>query len=251
MIITPIRTAIFEEGGDLIGFIRAHVRRLPERSILAVTSKIVALAERRTAIMKSEKDKIRIIKQESQWAMRTKYVWLTIRDGMVLASAGIDESNARGKLILLPRDSFKAAADIRAQLKKIYGVKNIGVIVTDSRLLPLRNGTVGVAMGYAGFKGIKDYRGKPDLFGRRFHFSRVDMADSIATAAVLTMGEGRERRPLAVIKDAPVAFTDRIRRNELAIDIAEDIYGPFFQRVKKISIKPPFSQGNRPAHPAP
>jgi F420-0:gamma-glutamyl ligase len=233
MNVTPIKTSIFQEGENLFDFIRKHVPPLPEKSILVVTSKIVALAERRTVTVGSKKEKELLIKKESQWAIRTKYVWLTIRDGMPMASAGIDESNGNGKLILLPRDSFAAAARLQKQLKKTYSIRKLGVIITDSRIFPLRNGVVGVALGYAGFKGIKDYRGKPDIFGRKFHFSKTDVADSIATAAVLTMGEGNERQPLAIIKDSPVEFTDRVSRHELEINISEDLYQPLFSKIKK------------------
>jgi F420-0:gamma-glutamyl ligase len=234
MNVVPIRTRIFKEGEDLIRFVKQHVRALPSGSVLAVTSKIVALSERRTGRLA---DKVRLIKQESDWAMRTKYVWLTVRKGLVMASAGIDESNADGKLILLPRDSFKAAARLRRELQAHYRIKKLGVVITDSRIFPLRNGVVGVAVGYAGFKGIKDYTGTPDLFGRKFHFSKVDAADGLATAAVVAMGEGRECQPLAIIKDAPVAFTDRVTRRELEINIADDLYRPLFSRVKKLRKK--------------
>jgi len=236
MKIIPVKTKVFNEGDDLVAFIKKNIPRIPERAILVVTSKIVALSERRTAIVKTEKEKERLIKKESQWAIRTKYVWLTIRDGMVMASAGIDESNAKGKLILLPRDSFAAAASLRKELRTFYKVNHLGVVVTDSRLLPLRNGVVGVALGYAGFKGIKDYRGTPDIFGRKFQFSKTDIADSVATAAVLTMGEGRERQPLAVVTDAPVTFTGRVNRHELEIDIKEDLYRPLFNHIPRSGV---------------
>ncbi len=237
MNVVPVKTRIFKEGDDLLAFIRKYVKTLPERSLLVVTSKIVALAEGRSAIAKTEREKGRLIKQESEWAMRTKYVWLTIRDRMVMASAGIDESNGNGKLILLPKDSFAAAAHMRKQLQKHYGVKKLGVIVSDSRAFPLRSGIVGVALGYAGFKGIKNYCGKPDIFGRKFLFSKVDIADSLATAAVLTMGEGNERQPLAVIKDPPVQFVNRISRHELEINLADDLYQPFFENIKTLHLK--------------
>ena len=233
MKVNPIKTKIFKEGEDLIAFVRKHIRRIPEKSVIAVTSKIVALSEGRTAPLGGEKEKARLIKRESQWAMKTKYVWLTMRDGMVMASAGIDESNGNGKYLLLPKDSYKSAAEIRRKLMKLYRVKKLGVVLTDSRLMPLRAGIVGVALGYAGFKGIKDYRKEKDIFGRPFHFSKTDIADSVATAAVLTMGEGRERCPLAIIENAPVEFTNRVSRKELHVDIAEDIYAPLFAKIKK------------------
>lgn len=109
-----------------------------------------------------------------------------------MASAGIDESNANGKLVLLPKDSFKTARFLRDKLRQKYGVRHLGVLITDSRTTPLRAGVTGVALGYAGFRGVKDYRGTPDIFGRKFKFSRTDVADSLATAAVFAIGR-RER----------------------------------------------------------
>lgn len=237
MNIKAIYTKLFKEKENLIKFITSEVKRIPDSSVLVVTSKIVALSEGRTVIVKDDKARERIIKAESQFAMRTKYTWLTIKDGMVMSSAGVDESNADGKIILLPKDSFKQATDIRKALMKHYKVKNLGIIISDSRLLPLRAGVVGVALGYAGFKGVRDYRGKEDLFGRKLKFSRTDVADSLATAAVLSMGEGSERKPLALITNPPVAFANKIDKNELKIDIKEDVYQPLFEKIKKIKLK--------------
>src|SRR5258706_3196009 len=113
MIVTPIKTRVFKEGENLFAFIASYFKTLPEKSVVVVTSKIVALAEKRTAIIKDDTTKEKLIRRESEIAIRTKYVWLTVKDGMIMASAGIDESNADGKLILLPRDSFKAANILR------------------------------------------------------------------------------------------------------------------------------------------
>jgi len=233
MLIQPIKTKIFNEGENLSDFVRAHVKSIPERSIIVITSKIVALSERRVLEIKNNKTKVEAIKKESDWAIKTKYTWLTIKDGVVMASAGIDESNAHGKLILLPDDSFKAAARLRAEFKKHYRVKNLGVLITDSRLFPLRSGVVGVALGYAGFKGIHDDRGKPDLFGRKIRMSQTDVADSLATSSVLVMGEAAERQPLALIKNAPVEFSGKVNPKELLIRPKDDIYVPIFSRLKK------------------
>lgn len=195
------------------------------------SSKIVALAERRTVVIKDSKTKEEAIRAESSFALKTKYVWLTIKDGMILPSAGIDESNANGRLILLPKDSFKSASLIRNKLQKYYRVKNLGIILTDSRTMPLRSGVVGIALGYAGFKGFRDYRGKPDIYGRKLKFSSTDVADSLATVAVFLMGEGDEKQPLALIQDVPVEFCERVNRNELHIDIENDMFKPFFQKM--------------------
>lgn len=233
MIIQPIKTRVFQEGDDLFTFITHYFKKIPERSVIIVTSKIVALSERRTAVIENIQTKEKLIRAESEFAIPTKYVWLTIKDGMVMASAGIDESNANGKLILLPKDSFKTARFLRKKLQQKYKVKQLGVLITDSRTMPLRAGVTGATLGYAGFCGIRDYRGAPDIFARKFKFSRTNVADSLATAAVFVMGEGSEQQPLAIIKKAPIEFCDKIHRKELHIDIQEDMYRPLFSKLPK------------------
>ena len=238
MQIKTFKTSIFKEKEDLLQFIFKCVKKIPENSILVVTSKIVALSEGRIVLIDKtiSHDEMyeKIIKSESDFMLRTKHTWLTIKDGMVMASAGIDESNANGKMVLLPKDSFKSAKFIRKELRKKFKIKNLGVLITDSRLFPLRAGVVGVALGYAGFKGIRNYIGKKDIFGRTLKFSRTDVADSLATSAVLCMGEGKEQQPLALIIGAPVEFTERINKKELYINPKEDLYQPLFENIKRI-----------------
>lgn len=201
--------------------------------MIVVTSKIAALAEKRTVITGDAQIREKLIRRESTLAIPTKHVWLTIKDNIVMASAGIDESNANGKLILLPKDSFKTARLLRKKLQEKYSVTHLGVLITDSNITPLRAGVTGVALGYAGFRGVKDHRGTPDIFGRKFKFSQTNVADSLATAAVLVMGEGNEQQPLAIIKNAPIEFCDNTYRKELHIDIQEDMYQPLFSKLLK------------------
>jgi coenzyme F420-0:L-glutamate ligase len=233
MQIISIKTKIFKKNEDLIKFIQKYVKKIPEKSVLVVTSKIVSLSEGRTVEYKGEREKVKLIKEESDFAIKTKLTWLTIRDGMVMSSAGIDKSNADGKIILLPKDTFKSADFIRKKIKKIFKLKKFGVLITDSRIFPLRAGIVGVALGYAGFKGVKDYRGTPDIFGRILKMSRTDMADSLATAAVLCMGEGKEQQPLALITNPPIDFTEKINKKELIMDPKKDLYLPLFGSILK------------------
>lgn len=233
MIVKPIKTRRFIENEKILPFIEKYIKKVKDKSVIVITSKIIALSEGRTVVPKDEKTKEKIIKAESDFSMHTKYAWLTIKNGVVMASAGIDESNANGKLILLPKDSFKTASLIRKALKKKLKVKNLGVLITDSRTIPFRGGICGVALGYAGFSGIKDYIKKPDLFGRRFKFSCVDVAYSLASAAVLAMGEGNERQPLAIIENAPIEFQEKVREKELHIDIKNDMYAPIVAKFYK------------------
>lgn len=106
-----------------------------------------------------------------------------------MANAGIDESNGDGKCIMLPSDSYASAYDIWFKIREKYSIANLGIIITDSRTIPFRNGTTGISLGHAGFRGIHDYVGKLDIFGRPFSYARTNVSDALAVAAVHTMGE--------------------------------------------------------------
>lgn len=233
MNIQPVKTNIFKEGNNLADFVTRYIKKVPEESIIVITSKIVALAEGRTAVAKNEAEKKELVRRESKYMIQTKHVLLAFKDGMLMANAGIDDSNGSGKLVLLPKNSFDSAAQLRKVLIKHYHVKKLGILITDSRTVAMRAGVTAVALGYAGFKGLRDYVGKPDLFGRPFKYSRTNVADSLATAAALCMGEGAECQPLGIITDAPVEFTQKTRRNELLIDPKDDMYKPLLQGLKK------------------
>lgn len=234
MRVNAIKTRIFEEGDNLLDFVLQYKGKIREGSVLVVTSKIVSLAERRTEEFKHLRTKDELIKRESDLAIPTKYVWLTVKDGMVMSGAGIDESNAKeGKLILLPKDSYRSAARLRTALMKKLKLKKLGVLITDSRTAPFRSGVIGSALGYAGFKGIRDYVGKKDLFGREFKYVKTNIVDNLASAALLVMGEGNECRPIAVVDNAPVEFVNRISKSEVKIDPKADMYGPLFEHLSR------------------
>lgn len=230
MRVRSIRTRVFKENEPLKPFIVRYIPRIRERSILVVTSKIAALSEGRTAPREKKEE---LVAKESQRVFKAGRGNITLKDGILMWNAGIDSSNADGNIVLLPRDSFKTARRLELALKKHYRVEELGILITDSRLMPLRVGVVGIALGYAGFKGIRDYRGTADLFGEPYAVTRSDVADSLATAAVLTMGEGDERRPLALITDAPVEFCARVDTKELIIPFEDDMYRPLFKRIPK------------------
>ncbi len=227
----PIHTGIFHEGDDLVSFITQALPEVPEHSIIAIASKVVALAEGRTVPLTTQRAKDERIQSESDAALKTKYVWLTRKDGMLMANAGIDESNANKKLVLLPKDSYASAAELHKKLKKAYGRKKLGILITDSCPLPLRAGVTGSALGYAGFTGLREYAGKKDLFGRSLRMTRTNLADGLAATAGILMGEGNERQPLVLITGAPVTFTSRHPNRELIMPAKEDMYYPLFKNA--------------------
>ncbi|MGI0029627.1 MAG: coenzyme F420-0:L-glutamate ligase [Nitrososphaera sp.] len=150
---------------------------------------------------------------------------LAIRDGMIAPNAGIDRSNApRGRVILYPRDAFATAERLMHRFMEELGVR-IGIVIADSRLMPTRIGTTGVAIACAGFKPVEDLRGKRDLFGHVLRVTQRAVADGLATMGVAVMGESNESTPLAVVRGANVTWTERkFSWKDMAVSAREDIY---------------------------
>lgn len=226
---TSVHTDIFHPREDLAAFISRHIPHVAERSIVAVASNLFALWKGDIVPYESAAQKEALILRESSSALKTPLAWLTIKDGMVMTNAGIDESNADGNLLLLPPDCYALAEQLRQALCAAWNVKELGVLVTDSMILPLRAGVVGAAVAYAGFKGVRDLRGQPDIFGKKLEVTLVDAADSLASAAALCMGEANEQTPLCVIENAPVEFRPGAFSNEIKYPVENDLYTPLFQ----------------------
>lgn len=241
MVVKAIRTRKFLPPKDDLWDLLNIIKSIPENSVVAITSKVVAIAEGRS-ILRKNIDKDRLIIQEAdkylprnlaphQWAI------YTIKNNMLVASAGIDESNGKDFYILWPQKPDQSAAKIWKFLKKKFLLKNLGIIITDSRLIPLRRGVVGMAIAYFGFKPIKDYRGKKDIFGREFLMETSDIPDSLASAAVLEMGEGSEQAPIALITDiADIEFIQRKyhpKNPDHSFEMPEkdDLFYPFLSSV--------------------
>ncbi len=125
------------------------------------------------------------------------------RSGFILANAGVDRSNVSessegDQVLLLPTEPDMVVAGLRAQLESRFRVR-LGVIVSDSFGRPWRQGTAGVALGADGFSALRDLRGRQDLFGRPLETSRTAMADEVASAASLLMGEADEGYPVILV----------------------------------------------------
>jgi F420-0:gamma-glutamyl ligase len=162
----------------------------------------------------------------------------TIKCGTLISASGIDESNADGHYSLWSADPMKSARELRDILVKKFSLRNVGVIITDSTVMPLRRGSVGIMIAWSGFSAVEDLRGEPDLFGRPFHISTSAVGSSLACAGNIVMGEGTEQTPIAVISDIPfVKFYNQSRITDDEYKMAfvapdEDLFAPFFANVK-------------------
>lgn len=237
MKVLAIKTRKFLPPKDDLWELLSAVKSLRENSIVAITSKVVAIGEGRCIpIDKISKDEL-AIKESDKYLPReispSGFILHTIKNNLLVASAGIDESNGRNYFIFWPKDPQKSTKSIWRFLKKKFKIKNLGVIITDSRLVPLRRGVVGIAIAYFGFKPLRDYRGSVDLFGREFKIETSNLPDSLATAAVLEMGEGAEQQPVAIVTDIPyIEFSSETLSDNLNIPEKEDMFYPFLSSVK-------------------
>lgn len=243
MHVKAIKTRKFMPPKDDLWELLNSINKLKENSVVAITSKVVSIGEGRCIPIEQfpDKDKL-VIKEADKYLPREAVphglIMHTIKNNIFVASAGIDESNGNGYYILWPKDPQASAKQIWNYLRKKFQVKNIGVIITDSRLIPLKRGVLGIAIGYFGFKPLKDYRGKMDIFGREFKMETSNMPDSLATAAVIEMGEGDEQTPLATITDIPdtefIKTLPKEKKGEYLFKIPEreDIFYPLFSAVE-------------------
>ncbi len=228
MIVEAITTHVFKKREKLLPFILEHIPNLGNGDILVVTSKVVALSQGRVVPLENKET---AIKKESSRFIKGAWCYLTLRSGEWCANAGVDESNAAGKVILLPEEPRRAARELLKDIKAVFGLSKCGVIISDTRTVPLRKGSLGIALAWAGFEGLESYVGRKDIFGRKFKMERANIADALAAAAVLAMGEGNERKPLALLRETGMRFNNRAYdHGVLSVRPESDIYKSVYGR---------------------
>ncbi|MCA9917079.1 MAG: coenzyme F420-0:L-glutamate ligase [Anaerolineales bacterium] len=213
--------------------------------VLAIAQKVVSKAEGRLVRLadvqpseraievaaQTEKDPrvVELILQESEEISRMRPGVLIVRHrlGFTSANAGIDRSNvdqsgADETVLLLPVDPDASAGKLRDEIAVRLGVR-IGVVITDSHGRPFRMGTVGVAIGVAGLPALWDQRGTPDLYGYQLQHTEVAVADEIATAAGLLMGQAAEGTPVVLVSGLKLPTKDG-RATDLVRPKKVDLY---------------------------
>ena len=150
---------------------------------------------------------------------------ITSSDNILAPNAGIDKSNSNGtKLILYPENPYQVAENIKRKIFFNYSV-NVGVVIVDSRLMPARVGTIGIAIACSGLEPVKDLRGQKDLDGNPLKVTFQATADNLASIANHKMGEGSESQPIAIVRDSQCKLTSRkIISTEMSISHEECVY---------------------------
>ena len=259
---------LVKPGDDLadviIAALAASSETLRDGDVLVIAQKVVSKAENRLVRLDSvrpsaeaerlarevNKDArlVQLILSESTEVVRHRRDVLIVAQklGLVLANAGIDQSNVEqgaheGVALLLPENPDATCLQLRDALRVRTGAE-VAVIINDSHGRAFRNGTVGVAIGASGLPALADLRGLPDLYGRRLQSTEVALADEIASAASLLMGQAGEGRPIVLARgianaQGEGAAADLVRPKTMDLFRAPSEPGPAAARGRRRSIR--------------
>ena len=226
-----IKLPLIQEHDPFLKILIDHIRKnkggLKEGDIVIIAEKVIAISQGRVRKL-SEVSPIskEAKKLANKYDMDQRYVELILREadiilgGMrhvilakvndfLIANAGIDQSNAGpDSVILLPNNLKRVPWEYWKSLRDDFKIDNLGIIISDSRVQPLRKGTIGIAIATAGFEPIEDLRGHPDLFGRPLEITMRAIADDLTSAAQFLLSEADQQTPVVIIRGANVTFTE-------------------------------------------
>jgi coenzyme F420-0:L-glutamate ligase len=211
----------------IISTIEKTNNTLLEGDIVVISEKVIATSQGRVVNLSEVKDiSEKARKLAKKYDMDERLVELIVREStmvlgglphvllaethhFLIANAGIDQSNAGpGNAVLFPANPDKVVKEYREKLKKEFKIKKLGVIISDSRVQPLRRGTVGIAVATAGFEPVEDLRGKPDIFKRPLQITMRAIADDLTSAAQFLLNEADQQTPVVIIRGVNVEFTE-------------------------------------------
>lgn len=244
--VLPIKSTLKKEQFDLFESIVSDLKNseiTPQTGdVLVISSKYVANSQGRILEYEKIMPSLDAEKIGKKFHMKSKMAEIILREsdkifggipGFVITSsdnimapnAGIDKSNTQsGTVVLYPNDPYLVSEHLRRKFLLMYNI-HVGIIITDSRLMPGRIGTVGIAISCSGIEPTSDLRGEKDLYGNVLKVTFQAIADDLASIANLKMGEGSDVTPCVLIRDSDVRLTDRkIRGEDMAISYEQCVY---------------------------
>jgi len=224
---------------------RENGLKIEDGDVIAVAQKVFSKAEGRIAKLREVTPSEKAVEIAKKTGKSPKFVELVLREtrnilkasldvllvedvrGLVCINAGIDKSNVEGEdaFALLPENPDASAEKCRREIKRLTG-KDVAVVICDTYSRPLRRGQVNFAIGLAGIKPFRDYRGKKDLYGYVLKVKNVAVVDEIAAAAEILMGQATEATPVVIFKGLKdmVGFCKKSSVKELEISREEDLF---------------------------
>jgi coenzyme F420-0:L-glutamate ligase len=250
--VIPVKVEKKHQGFDLYETIAESLKDvvLENGDVIVISSKYIANSQNRLLVLEKVRPSVGAVKLSKKYQIGARFSEVVLResdlvfggitgfvltsaDGVLAPNAGIDKSNVKkGIVILYPNEPYLIAEQIRRKIFLGFGV-SVGIIVVDSRLMPARAGTSGVAIACAGLEPIQDMRGQKDLDGNPLKVTMQATADNLASIANHKMGEGSESTPLAIIKNSGAKLTSRrISPSEMAIATDMCVYIRGFREGK-------------------
>jgi coenzyme F420-0:L-glutamate ligase/coenzyme F420-1:gamma-L-glutamate ligase len=239
---------LLKEGDDLAGIVVLRAKKLgvgiENRDLVVIGQKAVSKVEGRIINIDDVSPSKRATKIAKKTGKRPEFVEIVLKEssrvlradkdafilrtkrGATCLNAGVDKSNVKGEstYALLPQDPDASARGLRKRIEQLTG-KQVAVVICDTRSRPFRKGQVEESIGVAGLNPLIDYRGQKDLFGYTLRFKNVAIADELASAAELVMGQGRERTPVAIIRGLTrVRLQDHASSRFLVVSSGEDLF---------------------------
>lgn len=231
MEIVPVQIDVLKPPkDDLLSKIKASTLTLKEHDCIAIASKVIAIHQGR-CVPRDPAKKEALIKQEADLYLdepMSQGVIHTIKNTTLIANAGIDPFG--GYHILWPDKPKETAEELLSWFKKQCGIANLYLVIVDSRSVFMRQGAVGIALGWAGFNPLYDNRKRKDLLGFDSGGTQTNLPDSLAATAALAMGEANEQTPLAVIRGCRFLPNEKPSPDEFEINLDKDIYAPFLKK---------------------
>lgn len=242
--LSPIKTPRMSDAFDIVEILDGIAgNQLRSGDVLVVSSKFVAISEGRVVELDSVVPSEYAVELSSRYRVPPELCELVIResdeimggvvgfilaakDGVLAPNAGIDKSNIEyGRTVLYPRNAMESASMIVDAMKFYHGIR-IGIVVSDSRLMPTRRGTTGVALAAAGLEAVMDLRGREDLFGNVLRVTSQAIADDLCSAAQLVMGEADEATPFVLIRglDEELLKERNYPTSAFAVRLDQDVY---------------------------
>lgn len=242
--LSAIKTSRMSEAFDIVELLDTIIGgNLHDGDVIVVSSKFVAISEGRIVALDSVIPSTLATELSSRYRIPPELCELVVResdvimggvvgfilaakDGVLAPNAGIDRSNiAPGSVVLYPRDALDSASTMVDAMRFRHGVR-IGVVVSDSRLMPTRRGTTGVALAAAGLEAVIDLRGREDLFGNVLRVTSQAVADDLCSAAQLIMGEADEATPFVLVRglDGSILKNKNYSVAAFSVRLDQDVY---------------------------
>jgi len=215
------------QNGDVL--VATHVAVSKAEGNIVNLDKVVPSKKANEIAKKTGKDPalVEVVLRESKdiVRMRDSVLITESRQGFICANSGVDRSNVEGErnVAPLPRNPDLSAKKIRQEIKKLTGC-DVAVIVSDTHGRPFRMGEVNVAVGVSGLKPIRDRRGEKDLFGYVLRIKQTAIADELASAAELVIGQANEGIPVAIIRGYNYPKSDTAKATELIRSREKDLF---------------------------